>query len=373
MGNRNAVNNQNEQERIQNLIFNAQENMNGEILPNNPDLAPHENNDEEQNENLPKVKKIISIKNPVYLKKPTLCLEQDVSDKTKYYIKFNYDATENFDCYINFNVKKNEERTSIQKKENGEYEFCYSPSEKLKSCMICKKNLEKGKNKEFFEKDAKIDINYFFDNQYIPEDENEYNLYHDMSIEFVPKLENNNNEIVFVSLCNFQLHENNIYSVSCDSQRLKTYGRWIILSDIFNSSTDGLCSVCFDEKRNTIFLPCKHACTCNLCAFELKKKYQPCPICKNVINDLIILSTDRKNRNDSRLSDNNNNIDNDNNNNTNENTDENNNINENNNNENNNNNIQNNNNVINDAEDDDNANAHDVLIPVSGENINNNI
>ena len=360
-----------------------------ENLLNNINLAANENNDENQNENgnenenLPKIKKIISIKNPVYLQKPTLNLEQDVSEKSKYYIKFKYDATVNFDCYINFNVKINEKRPLTQNKENDNYEFCYSPSEKLNSCTISKKNLEKGKNIEFFEKDAKIDLNYYFENQYIPEDENEKSLYHDVAIEFVPKLENNDNEIIFVSLCNFQLHENNLYTISCDSQKLKTHGRWIILSEIFNSSTDGLCSVCFDEKRNTIFLPCKHACTCNLCALELKKKFQPCPICKNIINDLIILSTDKKNRSesifnrDSRLTEGDKNIINDNNeNNNNENIENNNNENiennkiENNNNENiENNNIENKNNEKNNNENNDeneivNDNPNDVLIPV---------
>ena len=63
--------------------------------------------------------------------------------------------------------------------------------------------------------------------------------------------------------------------------------------NIYNSSLDnGECLICCTNLRNTVFLPCKHACTCNTCAHSLKMRNNPCPICKNPIKDLLILEVD---------------------------------------------------------------------------------
>ncbi len=70
---------------------------------------------------------------------------------------------------------------------------------------------------------------------------------------------------------------------------------WIDIHDIYNSSLDnGECLICCTNLRNTIFLPCYHACTCNTCAHSLKMRNNPCPICKNPIKDLLILEVDEK-------------------------------------------------------------------------------
>ena len=55
---------------------------------------------------------------------------------------------------------------------------------------------------EFFEKDAIIDIDFYKSNKAEKKDEQTF----DLSIELVPIIDNdpNNNEIVFVSLCNFE-------------------------------------------------------------------------------------------------------------------------------------------------------------------------
>ena len=68
---------------------------------------------------------------------------------------------------------------------------------------------------------------------------------------------------------------------------------WIEVHDIFDCSLDnGECLICCAALRNTIFLPCYHSCTCNMCAHSLKMRNNSCPICKNPINDLLILETD---------------------------------------------------------------------------------
>ncbi len=72
----------------------------------------------------PQLKTIIKVKNPFYLLKETFHLEKD-ANKNIYYIKFKYDSLINFNCYINFNVKKNEQRNNIKIKDDYELCYCY--------------------------------------------------------------------------------------------------------------------------------------------------------------------------------------------------------------------------------------------------------
>jgi hypothetical protein len=147
---------------------------------------------------------------------------------------------------------------------------------------------------EFFEKEAAIDIDYFKENKSDLPDQQTF----DMSIELVPIWENNNtNEVVLVSLCNFEQEEigKHPHSVKIEQQKLKTYGMWLDIHDVYNSSLDtGECLICCSAYRNTVFLPCNHSCTCNTCAHSLKMRNNPCPICKNQIKDLLILEVDEK-------------------------------------------------------------------------------
>lgn len=65
------------------------------------------------------------------------------------------------------------------------------------------------------------------------------------------------------------------------------------MHEVFNCGLDtGECLICCSALRNTIFLPCKHSCTCNSCAHSLRMRNNPCPICKNDIDDLLILETE---------------------------------------------------------------------------------
>ena len=63
-----------------------------------------------------------------------------------------------------------------------------------------------------------------------------------------------------------------------------------------NFSTD--CEICFSEKRNTIFLPCKHSCCCKNCAESIIKRKISCSICRKDIYDLIIIDDEIKKNND---------------------------------------------------------------------------
>ena len=283
----NALNNDNNNPQDINDIININEEENG----NQQNLIPIE----EQNQIVQEraiSKKILSIRLPCNLDKKTLSLEQDSISPDKFFIKFNYDSLFDLDCYINFNVS---EKSDISLK-NTNYKLSYSPSENFVEKGFYQKELKNGENKEFYNKEAFIDIRNYY------EEKNENQNSFDICIEFVPLFPpgspeiSDNNEIVFVTLCNFERHqEENTYMIKCIKQRIKTHKIWIDLYDIFDTSMDGgLCLICCSEKRNTIFLPCKHACCCNKCGSEIKYRFKPCPICKTPIDDLLIVNSDEK-------------------------------------------------------------------------------
>ena len=288
MGNRNANEDQN------NNI-----NMNGGVHEHI--LIQNDNNNSQQKIDPPSVKKVYAVRNPIFIKKTSLSLEKDAGPSNLFYIKFNYDSLVDFNCYINFEVSKNNAKPLIPKEgANGDnYILSYLPSINFVSKSIAIKNLPKGENMEFFEKEAVIDIDYFKNNK--SQNIDSKDPVYDVSIELVPILDENNgnkNEIVYLSLCNLEQKEDlerHPHSLKIELQRLKTFGMWIDIHDIYNSSLDnGECLICCSALRNTIFLPCYHACTCNTCAHSLKMRNNPCPICKNPIKDLLILEVDEK-------------------------------------------------------------------------------
>ena len=237
---------------------------------------------------------VYHVKNPVLILKETLHLEIDPSFNKKYYIKFKYDSLVNFDCHINFNVKKNKNKKLLPKIVNVQaerYELSYIPVNPLYEQVIIK-NLPKGENMEFSNKEAFIDIDKF-NNIEIGQNNKQY----DISIELVPIFDKNSeeykdkNEIVFLNLCNLGVH-NGHYVIKTMSQKLKTYGLWIDLFDVFDSSNNGLCMICYNKKCNTIVLPCNHSFACLLCANHIKYNEKKCPICKNNIDDIILVNLD---------------------------------------------------------------------------------
>ena len=150
MGNRNA--NQQNEEHNEN---------NEEILIQNDINNPLAKID------APLVKKIFAVRNPFSIKKTSLVLEKDAGPGNFFYIKFEYDSLTNFNCYINFDVSKNPSKQILSKNlaDNNNYIPAYIPSEKFESKKILVKNLPKGVNMEFFEKEAGIDIDYFKSNK----------------------------------------------------------------------------------------------------------------------------------------------------------------------------------------------------------------
>ena len=291
----------NNNERNENQNQNINNNDNENLLVNQDDQIENQNDEEDEETIVTKsidtlyIKEIAydqqidHIKNPILLLKDTLFLEQDAISKTKYYFKFNYDSLLNFNCFINFKVKKNPSKKNLTNLINispEKYELSYISNHQ----SIIIKNLPKGENVQFFEKEAFIDIDEF--NRDIMGDEGKE---FDVSIEMVPILEKNTedyknkNEVVFVNLCNLFVH-NGHYEIKAMKQELKTLGLWFNLYDVFDSSNNGLCLICYNKKCNTIITPCNHSFACVLCANHIKNNEKKCPICKNDVSDIIIIN-----------------------------------------------------------------------------------
>ena len=231
------------------------------------------------------------IKNPILLLKETLTLELDSISRNKYYIKFNYDSLLNFNCFISFKVSKNKSKKNLSKLVNispEKYELSYISHSNINTKIF--KDLPKGKNVQFLDEKAFIDIDEF-NKERKGDNKKEF----DISIEMVPILDKNSddfknkNEIVFVNLCNLVVH-NGHYEIKTMKQEFKSLGLWFNLYDVFDSSNNGICLICYNKKCNTIILPCKHSFACVLCANHIKQNEKRCPICKNEVDDVIIIN-----------------------------------------------------------------------------------
>ena len=232
--------------------------------------------------------------NPIEIIKGSLSLEQDAYSREKYYIKFNYDSILNFNCFISFKVKKNDSKNNFPNIINispERYVLNYIPvSQKFNTIII--KNLPKGQNKQFLDKNAFIDLN-LFNTSVRGNDKKEY----DVSIEMVPIIEKgsldykNKNEIVILNLCDLFIH-NGHYEIKIKEGRLKSYGLWFRLNDVFDSSNNGICLICYTKKCNTVALPCNHSFACFLCANHIIENEKKCPICKQNVDDIMLINFD---------------------------------------------------------------------------------
>ena len=51
---------------------------------------------------------------------------------------------------------------------------------------------------------------------------------------------------------------------------------------------ENLCTICLDQRQNCVFLPCRHFCTCERCAREVRTTGNGlCPVCRRRISELI--------------------------------------------------------------------------------------
>lgn len=56
----------------------------------------------------------------------------------------------------------------------------------------------------------------------------------------------------------------------------------------------GECVICMSEPRDTLILPCRHLCLCQLCADSLRYQANNCPICRAPFRALLQIRALRK-------------------------------------------------------------------------------
>lgn len=179
--------------------------------------------------------------------------------------------------YINFLVKKDVDKDKENSNKQGiirTYTPTYLPSRKASELSLTFHNLPRGQNVSFLDKHALFDLRKF------TECKDEIEDSYDVALEIVPT--SGGHPLLFVTLCRITSEDGGLnIKIKTELQRLKVQGIWIDMYEVFNCALDaGECLICCTSERSTIFLPCKHSCTCSNCAHSLRMRNNPCPICK---------------------------------------------------------------------------------------------
>jgi len=235
----------------------------------------------------PKVKTTMAYKFPTLLKRNTIKLERDAFKLGLFYITFEYDSFLDFTAYFHFNAIRNTNPINPQNFVSSQ-DFIGPLNSDGIPCL-------KGHNMKFNDTNACFDFNQFLSNK------QEVSGSTDLVIELVVMKENRNGvECVLATFCKL-IEERVDTRVNCkikvESQKLNVKGTWFELHDVYGLSSESNsneCEICCTNKRNTIFLPCKHSYACNNCAHSLRMRNNPCPICRNAINDLHIKENEEK-------------------------------------------------------------------------------
>jgi hypothetical protein len=78
------------------------------------------------------------------------------------------------------------------------------------------------------------------------------------------------------------------YKLKPEYQKIKVNGQWFGLTDVYGlNSESSECEICCTNRRNSIFLPCKHSYACKDCAIKLRLRGNNCPVCRLRIYILI--------------------------------------------------------------------------------------
>lgn len=267
---------------------------NNNALNNSQALLNQEDHESKIVVGQPKIKKILAIKNPVYLIKNTLKLEKDEDSplNEKYYIRFTYDSLVDFElniiffCQVNLNVIDSIKNLSGSNNitNNDLYKMYITKQLDSNKQHNLTFSCEKGYKTNFCNNECFFFLDNIKDNINLnSNDANKLNLF-DIVIEMVPKVECN--EIVaFYTLCNFTVEKSNNNKVSYKlkqvGQKLRAHGMVMEIKEIYNSLREtGECVICFEKNANTILLPCTHSC-CSSCAHGLRMRNLGCPICKS--------------------------------------------------------------------------------------------
>jgi len=61
----------------------------------------------------------------------------------------------------------------------------------------------------------------------------------------------------------------------------------IVTPDDLKTAKETECIICYTNVKNTILLPCRHFCVCNVCSESIKWHTNQCPICREQVTRYI--------------------------------------------------------------------------------------
>ena len=145
------------------------------------------------------------------------------------------------------------------------------------------------------EKNCSIDLEFFLKNK------TTYINYYDMIIECIVYKNKTQNQIKckLFNICKIiKIQEKNDFKCKIDNQKLFIKNKLFDMNNIFGLEGDfeenKECEVCYNNLRNTIFLPCYHSYACEQCAILVRLKGNKCPLCRHKINDFLLIDNINK-------------------------------------------------------------------------------
>ena len=264
---------------IENLSNEKDIELLNEIYKNNG-FIPLENREQIIRENIKHTK---TYKFPILIKPNDIKFEKDSIKLNLYYIVFKYSSSLIFDINIYFDCSFDLEKQII------------TSSNKFKDLNLNFKNLKPGNNELFMEKNCSIDLEFFLKNK------TTYKNYYDMIIECIVYKNKTQNQIKckLFNICKIiKIQEKNDFKCKIDNQKLFIKNKLFDMNNIFGLEGDfeenKECEVCYNNLRNTIFLPCYHSYACEQCAILVRLKGNKCPLCRHKINDFLLIDNINK-------------------------------------------------------------------------------
>lgn len=264
---------------IENLSNEKDIELLNEIYKNNG-FIPLENREQIIRENIKHTK---TYKFPILIKPNDIKFEKDSIKLNLYYIVIKYSSSLIFDINIYFDCSFDLEKQII------------TSSNTFKDLNLNFKNIKPGNNALFMEKNCSIDLEFFLKNK------TTYKNYYDMIIECIVYKNKTQNQIKckLFNICKIiKIQEKNDFKCKIDNQKLFIKNKLFDMNNIFGLEGDfeenKECEVCYNNLRNTIFLPCYHSYACEQCAILVRLKGNKCPLCRHKINDFLLIDNINK-------------------------------------------------------------------------------
>lgn len=72
-----------------------------------------------------------------------------------------------------------------------------------------------------------------------------------------------------------------------NSQQLRKTEIKKFSDELADTTNENDCAICMDNQRNSVLRPCNHMVTCYSCSLVLHNRQDNCPVCREVITDVI--------------------------------------------------------------------------------------